>query len=53
MSREQALAFGAMWLLAQTVASAIGGLIAFLSGDMKILRSKEAVDAEAEVALVR
>ena len=34
LSREQAVAFGAMWLLAMTISSAIGGLVAVLSKDI-------------------
>ena len=41
ISKEQAVAFGAIWLLAMTVCSAIGGVIAFTSGDLKFLRQKK------------
>jgi uncharacterized membrane protein YbhN (UPF0104 family) len=34
LSREQAVAFGAMWLFAMTISSAIGGLVAALSKDV-------------------
>ena len=34
LSREQAVAFGAMWLLAMTISSAIGGLVVVLSKDI-------------------
>jgi len=35
LSREQAVAFGAMWLFAMTVSSAIGGLVAVFSKDVE------------------
>lgn len=38
LSKEQAVAFGALWLLASTVSSAIGGVIALASGDLEIIR---------------
>ncbi len=38
LSKEQALAFGALWLLAVTVASAVGGLVALFTGDMRLLK---------------
>ena len=34
LSREQAVAFGAMWLFAMTISSAIGGLVAVFSKDV-------------------
>lgn len=48
LSREQALAFGAMWLLAVTVTSAIGGLVAFLSGDLGRLREASTRELETQ-----
>lgn len=36
---EQAVAFGAIWLLAVTVSSAIGGIVAIMSGDLKGLKA--------------
>ncbi len=39
VSDEQAVAFGAIWLLAVTVSSAIGGIIAIISGDLKSLKA--------------
>lgn len=42
LSREQALAFGALWILAVTVGSAIGGLVALLSNDLATLRRDKA-----------
>jgi glycosyltransferase 2 family protein len=38
LSREQALAFGGVWLLAVTVCSAVGGIVALVSGDLKLLK---------------
>jgi uncharacterized membrane protein YbhN (UPF0104 family) len=39
VSPEQAAAFGAMWLLAVTVTSAIGGVVALVTGDLRLLRA--------------
>jgi uncharacterized membrane protein YbhN (UPF0104 family) len=39
VSKEQAVAFGALWLLAVTVSSAIGGIVALVSGDLRTLKS--------------
>jgi len=38
VSYEQAVAFGAIWLLAVTVSSALGGIVAISSGDLKGLK---------------
>jgi uncharacterized membrane protein YbhN (UPF0104 family) len=35
---EQATALGALWLLAVTATSAIGGIVALVSGDLKLLK---------------
>lgn len=35
---EQATAFGALWLLAVTATSAIGGIVALISGDLRLLK---------------
>jgi glycosyltransferase 2 family protein len=43
ISREEAIAFGAMWLLAMTTSSAIGGLISVFSPDIA-WRAKETTD---------
>lgn len=40
VSYEQAVAFGAIWLLAVTVSSAIGGIVAIISGDLRILKTQ-------------
>lgn len=37
---EQAVAFGAIWLLAVTVSSAIGGIVAMVSEDMRNLKAQ-------------
>jgi hypothetical protein len=47
LTNSQAVAFGAMWILAVTVSSAIGGLWAFLSGDLKLLSNLKLQNAEA------
>ncbi len=39
VSNEQAFAFGTLWIVAVTVTSAIGGLIAISTGDLKLLKS--------------
>ena len=41
VSYEQAVAFGAIWLLAVTVSSAIGGIVAIMSGDLRILKAQQ------------
>lgn len=40
-SNSEAFAFGAMWFLAVTVSSAIGGIFAFVSKDLKIVEEDE------------
>lgn len=39
VTKEQAAAFGALWLLAVTVTSALGGIVALLSGDLRLLKA--------------
>jgi uncharacterized membrane protein YbhN (UPF0104 family) len=39
VSNEQAAALGALWLLAVTVTSAIGGVVALVTGDLKLLKT--------------
>jgi hypothetical protein len=46
LSKEQVIAFGALWLLAITGSSLIGGLIAVWSGDLKFMRRKGSLSAE-------
>lgn len=41
ISKEQALAFGAIWLLAVTLSSAIGGIIAAITGELKLVSKKK------------
>lgn len=54
LTPQDALAFGAMWLLAVTINSAIGGLIAFLTKDFKILYDKKRIEKiESEAKLCR
>lgn len=38
VSPEQAAAFGALWLLAVTVTSAVGGVVALATGDLRLLK---------------
>ncbi len=40
LSEEQAVAMGALWLLAVTASSAVGGMIAFLTKDFRLLRKQ-------------
>jgi hypothetical protein len=40
VSKEQAAAFGALWLLAVTATSAIGGIVALVSGDLRLLKAQ-------------
>ncbi len=45
LSKEQVVAFGALWLLAITGSSLIGGLVAVWTGDIKMIRGKEGASA--------
>ena len=49
LSPEQAIAFGAMWLFASTVTSAIGGLISVLTKDFDVIAHAESESASSEV----
>lgn len=42
LTNEQALAFGAMWLLSVTICSAIGGILSLLTNDLDIRKASEA-----------
>jgi uncharacterized membrane protein YbhN (UPF0104 family) len=42
VSPEQAAAFGALWLLAVTVSSAVGGIVALVTGDLRLLKQTKA-----------
>ena len=44
MTPEQAVAFGALWLLAVTTTSALGGIVALCSGDFGSLRRSQNVE---------
>jgi hypothetical protein len=44
MTSEQAIAFGALWLLAVMTTSAIGGIVAFVSGDLSSLKRSGSLD---------
>jgi hypothetical protein len=45
LTNEQAVAFGALWLMAVTVTSAIGGIVALCSGDLKLLKAERQAGA--------
>ena len=45
VSAEQAAAFGALWLLAVTATSAAGGIIALVSGDLRLLKKTPPISA--------
>lgn len=47
VSKEQAAAFGALWLLAVTVTSAVGGIVAAISGDLRLLKPQRKEIAKA------
>jgi uncharacterized membrane protein YbhN (UPF0104 family) len=47
---EHAVAFGAMWLLAVTVCSAIGGIVAVVTKDFDILKNIKAAEAKGAQA---
>lgn len=40
LTNEQVIAFGALWLAAITITSAIGGVVALASGDLKMLKAE-------------
>jgi glycosyltransferase 2 family protein len=40
LSQEQAITFGAIWLLAVTISSSIGGVISFLTRDFRFIAAK-------------
>ena len=46
---EQAAALGALWLLAVTATSAIGGIVALVSGDLKLLKPSLKTDQVSAV----
>jgi uncharacterized membrane protein YbhN (UPF0104 family) len=46
VTKEQAAAFGALWLLAVTVTSAIGGIVALVSGDLRLLKASKQTNAQ-------
>lgn len=45
MTSEQAIAFGALWLLAVMTTSALGGIVAFVSGDLSSLKRSGSLDS--------
>ena len=49
VSAEQAAAFGALWLLAVTATSAIGGIVALVTGDLKLLKPASTSEKVAPV----
>lgn len=50
VSPEQAAAFGALWLLAVTVTSAVGGIVVLVTGDLRLLKSPKNQTATESVA---
>jgi len=51
ITSEQALAFGTLWLAGMTISSAIGGIVAFVTGDFSVLRpvSKQLANQDNKV----
>jgi uncharacterized membrane protein YbhN (UPF0104 family) len=47
VSQEQAVAFGILWLAAVTATSAIGGLVAIFTGDLKAIKAHVPTAVEA------
>ena len=47
LSKEEAVLVGVIWLLGMTVASAIGGIVASLTGDLTVVRSGRVEAASA------
>lgn len=52
VSAEQAAAFGALWLLAVTTTSALGGIVALVTGDLKLLKSQGSSDQAVTASAV-
>jgi uncharacterized membrane protein YbhN (UPF0104 family) len=50
VSIEQATAFGAIWLLAVTATSALGGIVALVTGDLNLLRTNGAGEGTNKTA---
>jgi uncharacterized membrane protein YbhN (UPF0104 family) len=48
VSYEQAVAFGAIWLLAVTVSSAIGGIVAMMSEDLRSLKAQSGKEPDSQ-----
>ncbi len=48
VSEEQAVAFGILWLAAVTASSAVGGLVAIFTGDLKTIRADTPLPLEAK-----
>lgn len=48
VSQEQAVAFGILWLAAVTASSAVGGLVAIFTGDLKAIRADAPLPLEAK-----
>jgi uncharacterized membrane protein YbhN (UPF0104 family) len=53
LSTEQAVAFGALWLMAVTITSAIGGIVALCSGDLKVLKAERNASVAAAAVLAQ
>ncbi|NLF24830.1 MAG: hypothetical protein GX589_04135 [Deltaproteobacteria bacterium] len=47
LTRENALLIGVIWLLGMTITSAVGGILAALSGDYNLLKTKGPTDIES------
>lgn len=48
MSQDEAVVFGALWLMAVTTTSAIGGIVALVSGDLSSLRAHKSASKAAQ-----
>ncbi len=51
LSAEQAVAFGAIWIVAVTIASSVGGIISVVTRDFDLVKAKAAREREEGVLL--
>ena len=51
LAPEHAIAFGAIWLLAVTVSSAVGGIVAVLTKDFEVVSKMQASDEQIPASL--
>lgn len=52
LSREQAVAVGALWLLSVAITSSIGGIVSVITKDFDIVEEKEQLDLTSEQGVI-